>query len=81
MQSRADIVDITDIKLNLTGRQDMHEIIAEKTINCGIEKVWALVADFANLSWYTPAQKVEKIASENADEKSFYSLSDYDQAK
>ena len=45
----------------------MHEIIAEKTLNAPIDKVWALVADFSNLSWYSPAKKVEKIPSNNAD--------------
>lgn len=45
----------------------MHEIIAEKTIAAPIAKTWALVSDFANLDWYTPALKVEKIDSSNAD--------------
>lgn len=45
----------------------MHEIIAEKTIAVPIAKTWALVSDFANLDWYTPALKVEKIDSSNAD--------------
>ena len=45
----------------------MHEIIAERTINAPVEKVWALVSDFANLSWYSGAEKVEHIRSGNAD--------------
>ena len=47
----------------------MHNIIAEKNISAPIAKVWALVADFANLDWYSPATKVEKIASDQADRK------------
>jgi uncharacterized protein YndB with AHSA1/START domain len=39
----------------------MHTIKVERELNVPIEKLWSLVADFANLSWYPPAEKVEKI--------------------
>ncbi len=45
----------------------MHTIIAEKDINAPIEKIWALVSDFANLDWYSGAEKVEHIPSTKAD--------------
>ncbi len=45
----------------------MHDIIAERTINAPIERTWELVSDFANLSWYNGAEKVEHIRSGNAD--------------
>jgi len=45
----------------------MHEIIAEKNIDAPLEKIWALVENFSNLDWYSPATKVEKIASNNSD--------------
>lgn len=47
----------------------MHNIIAEKTLSAPVETVWALVADFTNLDWYGPAQKVEKIDSDREDRK------------
>ena len=45
----------------------MHEIIAEKTLSAPLDRVWALVADFSNLDWYEPAEKVERIASDRDD--------------
>lgn len=39
----------------------MHEILIERTLRANTDKVWALLADFANLSWYTPAEEVEQI--------------------
>lgn len=41
----------------------MHTITVEKTFATPIDKVWALVADFANLDWYSPPEKVEKIGT------------------
>ena len=39
----------------------MHEILIEKTLDAPLSKVWPLLADFGNLDWYTPAEKVEAI--------------------
>ena len=39
----------------------MHAIKVERELNVPIEKLWSLVSDFSNLSWYPPAEKVEKI--------------------
>ena len=47
----------------------MHEIMAQKNIQAPLATIWALVEDFSNLDWYSPATKVEKIASNNSDRK------------
>ena len=47
----------------------MHEIIAQKNIKAPLAAIWALVEDFSNLDWYSPATKVEKIASNDSDRK------------
>ena len=41
----------------------MHTFKVEMELNVPIEKLWALVSDFSNLSWYSPAEKVEKVGS------------------
>ena len=41
----------------------MHTFKVERELNVPIEKLWALVSDFSNLSWYSPAEKVEKVGS------------------
>jgi len=41
----------------------MHTIEVERELKAPIEKLWALVADFGNLSWYPAAEKVERIGS------------------
>ena len=41
----------------------MHTFKVERELNVSIEKLWALVSDFSNLSWYSPAEKVEKVGS------------------
>ena len=33
----------------------MHEIIAQKNIQAPLATIWALVEDFSNLDWYSPA--------------------------
>ena len=50
----------------------MHEIIAEKTLSAPLDRVWALVADFSNLDWYEPAEKVERIASDRVARSVFF---------
>jgi hypothetical protein len=44
-----------------TEKTVMHAIKVERVLNVPIEKLWSLVSDFSNLSWYPPAEKVEKI--------------------
>lgn len=39
----------------------MHEILIEKTLNAPVSAVWPLLEDFANLDWYSPAERVEAI--------------------
>lgn len=39
----------------------MHEILIEKTLSAPVASVWALLEDFANLDWYSPAERVEAI--------------------
>jgi len=39
----------------------MHEIHIEKTLNASTDKVWAILSRFSDLSWYSPAEKVEQI--------------------
>lgn len=39
----------------------MFEVLIEETLKANPDKVWALVENFADLSWYPPAEKVEKI--------------------
>lgn len=39
----------------------MHEILIEKTLNAPTEEVWRVLSSFADLSWYSPAEKVEQI--------------------
>ena len=41
----------------------MHLIKVERELKVPIEKLWALVSDFSNLSWYSPAEKIEKLGS------------------
>jgi hypothetical protein len=41
----------------------MHTFKVERELNVPIEKLWTLVSDFSNLSWYSPAEKVEKVGS------------------
>ena len=41
----------------------MHIIKVERELKVPIEKLWALVSDFSNLSWYSPAEKIEKLGS------------------
>ena len=41
----------------------MHTFNVERQLNVPIEKLWALVSDFSNLSWYSPAEKVEKVGN------------------
>ncbi len=38
----------------------MHTIEVEKELQAPLVELWELVADFSNLSWYKPAEKVEK---------------------
>jgi len=39
----------------------VYEILIEETLAVGTDNVWALVENFADLSWYPPAEKVEKV--------------------
>ena len=39
----------------------MHTIEVEKELQASLGKLWEMVADFSNLSWFSPAEKVEKI--------------------
>jgi hypothetical protein len=39
----------------------MHTIELEKELQASLLELWELVADFSNLSWFNPAEKVEKI--------------------
>lgn len=39
----------------------MYELLIEETLEASADRVWALVENFADLSWYPPAEKVEKI--------------------
>ncbi|PLW84199.1 hypothetical protein CWI75_02305 [Kineobactrum sediminis] len=39
----------------------MYEFTVEKTLDAPLDKVWAVVADFANLDWFAGAERVEKI--------------------
>ncbi len=43
----------------------VHTIKVERELNVPIEKLWSLVSDFSNLSWYSPAEKVEKVGEED----------------
>lgn len=38
----------------------MHEFTVEKTLDVTKDKLWAVVADFANLDWYQGAARVER---------------------
>ena len=39
----------------------MHTNDIEQTLNAPVDKLWALVANFANLDWYEGPEKVEQI--------------------
>ena len=39
----------------------MHRIEVEKELQTSLDNLWELGADFSNLSWFKPAEKVEKI--------------------
>ena len=39
----------------------MYEFTVDKTLDAPLDKVWAVVADFANLDWFAGAERVEKV--------------------
>lgn len=39
----------------------MHEILIEKTLAVPASNLWAILERFSDLSWYSPAESVEKI--------------------
>lgn len=39
----------------------MHAIRVEKELNVPLDALWAVVADFSNLSWFPAAESVEKV--------------------
>ena len=41
----------------------MHTFKVERELDAPIDKLWSIVSDFSNLSWYSPAEKVEKVGN------------------
>jgi hypothetical protein len=41
----------------------MHNIHVEKELQAPVEKLWALVSSFSDLSWFPAAEKVEQVGS------------------
>ncbi|MBN7798615.1 SRPBCC family protein [Parahaliea mediterranea] len=39
----------------------MHTFTVEKTLEAPLDKVWAVVSDFANLDWFGGAERVEAV--------------------
>jgi hypothetical protein len=39
----------------------MYEFTVDKTLDAPLDKVWAVVADFANLDWFAGAERVESV--------------------
>ena len=39
----------------------MYKIDVARVVDGSIDAIWAVLADFANLDWYAPVEKVEKV--------------------
>ena len=42
----------------------MHKIHVERELQVPLQKLWPIVRDFSNLSWFQAAEKVERVGEE-----------------